>query len=111
MQASVQACRGALNTYRHENAMVRTIPKPSFFDEYPIFDDKLPVIGGTNFNTRRDQILDKAKQLHQAANGALDRLHEQNNAFVSSVEADIVTAEKHADDRRKRDSTEKGSVS
>jgi hypothetical protein len=104
MQASAHACRAALNTYRHENMMVRTTAKPTFFDDYPIFDEKLPPVG--DLITRRDQVNDTARELHQAANNALDRLHEHHRAFMSSVESDIVLAEQQADERAQRDRAE-----
>src|SRR5262249_40897797 len=104
IQASAHACRAALNTYRHENVMVRTTTKPSFFDDYPIFDEKLPDVG--DLIARRDQINDAARKLHQNANATLDRLHEHHRAFMSSVENDIKLAEQHAEERTRRDRAE-----
>jgi hypothetical protein len=106
MQASAHACRAALNVYRHENMMIRTTPKPTYFDEYPNFSDKLPQVGGVDFTTRRDQILALAKSLHDIANAALANLHEHAKSFADGVEADIREAEVETDRRRQRDQSE-----
>jgi hypothetical protein len=112
MQASSNACRAALNIYRHENVMVRTTPAPAFFEHYPAFDDKLPEVGGTDFVTRRDHILARASELHQAANTALEHLFEHTRRFMDGVEEDIRRAEAEADERieRNREDTTAGAI-
>jgi hypothetical protein len=103
MHATANACRAALNIYRNENIMVRTLPKPASFDRYPDFDDKLPDFGAADPAVRRDARIARAHELHAAANAAIEALLAHTQLYMEDVEAQIRIAEAQADEQIGRD--------
>jgi hypothetical protein len=66
LEAIQTECQSALRAYREENAHVRTMPPPAYFDDYPRFEGALPLPARDDLERQAAQRQQRAQSLESA---------------------------------------------
>lgn len=79
LEAIQTECQRALRAYREENAQVRTMPPPAYFDDYPRFEGALPL-------PARDDLERQAAQRQQRAQSLESTVADYRARLVKRLE-------------------------
>ena len=103
LKAIGNACRTAINSYRHENTRSRTVRQPTYFRNAPTFDDNITGTRGFDAKSLREGYQTEAAALQGEADKKVDELQQLAEKRTKEIPDLIRTAEVEADRRRADD--------